>query len=64
MEDEVTFLFQLGFARDAASAPAHLLTLAYLKELAVKFVHEKVPCMCMDTPIITLTPILIHLFSR
>lgn len=42
MEDEVTFLFQLGFARDAVSAPAHVLTLAYLKDLAVKFVHEKV----------------------
>lgn len=42
MEDEVTFLFQLGFTRDAVSAPQHLLTLAYLKELAVKFVHEKV----------------------
>ncbi|RVE48363.1 hypothetical protein evm_006924 [Chilo suppressalis] len=43
MEDEVTFLFQLGVMRDAVSAPAHLLTLAYLKELAVKFVHEKIP---------------------
>ncbi|XP_060805073.1 serine/threonine-protein kinase D1 [Amyelois transitella] len=43
MEDEVTFLFQLGVVRDAVSAPAHALTLAYLKELAVKFVHEKIP---------------------
>ncbi|XP_049878116.1 serine/threonine-protein kinase D1 isoform X2 [Pectinophora gossypiella] len=43
MEDEVTFLFQLGVTRDAVSAPAHLLTLAHLKELAVKFVHEKIP---------------------
>lgn len=43
MEDEVTFLFQLGVLRDAVAAPAHLLTLAYLKELAVKFVNEKVP---------------------
>ncbi|KAM3959281.1 LOW QUALITY PROTEIN: serine/threonine-protein kinase D3 [Aphomia sociella] len=43
MEDEVTFLFQLGVLRDAVSAPAHLLTLAHLKELAVKFVHEKIP---------------------
>lgn len=42
MEDEVTFLFQLGVMRDAVAAPAHLLTLAYLKEMAVKFVHEKV----------------------
>ncbi|XP_063831177.1 serine/threonine-protein kinase D1 [Ostrinia nubilalis] len=43
MEDEVTFLFQLGVLRDAAAAPAHLLTLAYLKDLAVKFVNEKIP---------------------
>ncbi|KAL4704790.1 hypothetical protein ACJJTC_000088 [Scirpophaga incertulas] len=43
MEDEVTFLFQLGVLRDAVSAPAHLLTLAYLKDLAVKFVHDKIP---------------------
>ncbi|XP_069360691.1 serine/threonine-protein kinase D1 isoform X2 [Maniola hyperantus] len=43
MEDEVTFLFQLGVLRDAASAPAHRLTLAHLKELAVKFVHDKIP---------------------
>ncbi|XP_052744203.1 serine/threonine-protein kinase D1 isoform X2 [Bicyclus anynana] len=43
MEDEVTFLFQLGVLRDAVSAPAHRLTLAHLKELAVKFVHEKIP---------------------
>ncbi|CAG9789557.1 unnamed protein product [Diatraea saccharalis] len=43
MEDEVTFLFQLGVMRDAVSAPTHLLTLAYLKELAVKFVQEKIP---------------------
>ncbi|XP_072929596.1 serine/threonine-protein kinase D1 isoform X2 [Epargyreus clarus] len=43
MEDEVTFLFQLGVLRDVASAPAHRLTLAHLKELAVKFVHEKIP---------------------
>ncbi|XP_037876164.1 serine/threonine-protein kinase D1 isoform X2 [Bombyx mori] len=43
MEDEVTFMFQLGVLRDAVSAPAHLLTLAHLKELAVKFVHEKIP---------------------
>ncbi|VVC92315.1 unnamed protein product [Leptidea sinapis] len=43
MEDEVTFLFQLGVMRDGVSAPAHLLTLAHLKELAVKFVHEKIP---------------------
>ncbi|CAK1547534.1 unnamed protein product [Leptosia nina] len=43
MEDEVTFLFQLGVMRDAVSAPAHRLTLAHLKELAVKFVHEKIP---------------------
>ncbi|XP_037294272.1 serine/threonine-protein kinase D1 [Manduca sexta] len=43
MEDEVTFMFQLGVVRDAAAAPYHLLTLAYLKELAVKFVHEKIP---------------------
>lgn len=42
MEDEVTFLFQLGVMRDAVVAPAHLLTLAYLKEMAVKFVNEKV----------------------
>lgn len=42
MEDEVTFLFQLGVMRDAVAAPAHLLTLAYLKEMAVKFVNEKV----------------------
>ncbi|XP_038206511.1 serine/threonine-protein kinase D1 [Zerene cesonia] len=43
MEDEITFLFQLGVMRDAVSAPAHRLTLAHLKELAVKFVHEKIP---------------------
>ncbi|XP_053613743.1 serine/threonine-protein kinase D1 isoform X2 [Plodia interpunctella] len=43
MEDEVTFLFQLGVLRDAVSAPAHALTLAHLKELAVKFVLEKIP---------------------
>ncbi|XP_063627786.1 serine/threonine-protein kinase D1 [Cydia splendana] len=43
MEDEVTFLFQLGVLRDAVAAPAHALTLAHLKELAVKFVHEKIP---------------------
>ncbi|CAH0728689.1 unnamed protein product, partial [Brenthis ino] len=43
MEDEVTFLFQLGVLRDAVSAPAHRLTLAHLKELAVKFVYEKIP---------------------
>ncbi|XP_075983011.1 serine/threonine-protein kinase D3 isoform X2 [Anticarsia gemmatalis] len=43
MEDDVTFLFQLGVVRDAVSAPAHLLTLAHLKELAVKFVHDKIP---------------------
>ncbi|CAH4034151.1 unnamed protein product [Pieris brassicae] len=43
MEDEVTFLFQLGVLRDAVSAPAHQLTLAHLKELAVKFVHDKIP---------------------
>lgn len=42
MEDDVTFLFQLGVVRDAVAAPAHLLTLAHLKELAVKFVHDKV----------------------
>lgn len=42
MEDDVVFLFQLGVVRDAVTAPAHLLTLAHLKELAVKFVHEKV----------------------
>ncbi|CAG5004664.1 unnamed protein product [Parnassius apollo] len=36
-------MFQLGVMRDVASAPAHLLTLAHLKELAVKFVHEKIP---------------------
>ncbi|KAL4707363.1 hypothetical protein ACJJTC_005292 [Scirpophaga incertulas] len=40
---QVTFLFQLGVLRDAVSAPAHLLTLAYLKDLAVKFVHDKIP---------------------
>ncbi|CAD0204075.1 unnamed protein product [Chrysodeixis includens] len=43
MEDDVTFLFQLGVVRDAVAAPAHLLTLAHLKELAVKFVHDKIP---------------------
>ncbi|KAJ0173412.1 hypothetical protein K1T71_010561 [Dendrolimus kikuchii] len=43
MEDEVTFLFQLGVLRDAVSAPVHLLTLAHLKELAVKFLNEKIP---------------------
>ncbi|CAB3248604.1 unnamed protein product [Arctia plantaginis] len=43
MEDDVVFLFQLGVVRDAVTAPAHLLTLAHLKELAVKFVHEKIP---------------------
>ncbi|XP_013170477.1 PREDICTED: serine/threonine-protein kinase D1-like [Papilio xuthus] len=43
MEDEVTFMFQLGVLRDVASAPAHALTLAHLKDLAVKFVHEKIP---------------------
>ncbi|XP_041969337.1 serine/threonine-protein kinase D1 [Aricia agestis] len=43
MEDEVTFLFQMGLLRDAVSAPAHRLTLAYLKELAVNFVHDKIP---------------------
>ncbi|XP_061384456.1 serine/threonine-protein kinase D1 isoform X3 [Danaus plexippus] len=43
MEDEVTFLFQLGVLRDAVSAPLHRLTLALLKELAVKFVNEKIP---------------------
>ncbi|XP_045453217.1 serine/threonine-protein kinase D1 [Melitaea cinxia] len=43
MEDEVTFLFQMGVLRDAVSAPVHRLTLAHLKELAVKFVHEKIP---------------------
>ncbi|CAH2238134.1 jg22062 [Pararge aegeria aegeria] len=43
MEDEVTFLFQLGVLRDAVAAPASRLTLAHLKELAVKFVHEKIP---------------------
>lgn len=42
MEDEVTFMFQLGVVRDAVQAPAHLLTLAHLKDLAVKFVHDKV----------------------
>lgn len=39
----MTFLFQLGVLRDAVTAPAHALTLAHLKELAVKFVHEKIP---------------------
>ncbi|KAJ8723604.1 hypothetical protein PYW07_007584 [Mythimna separata] len=43
MEDDVTFLFQLGVVRDAVAAPAHLLTLAHLKDLAVKFVHDKIP---------------------
>ncbi|XP_013135631.1 PREDICTED: serine/threonine-protein kinase D1 isoform X2 [Papilio polytes] len=43
MEDEVTFMFQLGVLRDVASAPAHALTLAHLKDLAVKFVHDKIP---------------------
>ncbi|KAI5634576.1 phorbol esters/diacylglycerol binding domain (C1 domain) domain-containing protein [Phthorimaea operculella] len=43
MEDEVTFLFQLGVARDAVSTPAHLLTLQHLKQLAVQFVHDKIP---------------------
>lgn len=38
----MTFLFQLGVVRDAVAAPAHLLTLAHLKDLAVKFVHDKV----------------------
>ncbi|XP_047537020.1 serine/threonine-protein kinase D1 isoform X1 [Vanessa atalanta] len=43
MEDEVTFLFQMGVLRDAVSAPVNILTLAHLKELAVKFVQEKIP---------------------
>ncbi|GBP59033.1 hypothetical protein EVAR_15036_1 [Eumeta japonica] len=43
MEDEVTFMFQLGVVRDAVSAPVRSLTLAHLKELAVRFVLDKMP---------------------
>ena len=50
MEDDVTFLFQLGVVRDAVAAPAHLLTLAHLKELAVKFVHDKVTYLLEVAP--------------
>lgn len=38
----MTFLFQLGVLRDAVSTPVHALTLAHLKDLAVRFVNDKV----------------------
>lgn len=39
---EITFLFQFGNLRDAASVPAPALNLKSLKDMACEFINTKV----------------------
>lgn len=46
MEEQVTFMFQVGLVRDQVSTDASQMTLKTLKDLACNFINQRVSVLC------------------
>ena len=46
MEEQVTFMFQVGLVRDQVSMDASQMTLKTLKDLACNFINQRVSVLC------------------